>query len=56
VAGSIHPGQQNAIEYLIAENRVLRKQLGGQRICLTDAQRCMLAVRAKVLGRTGLLS
>ena len=32
VAGWIRRGQQNAIEYLIAENRVLREQLGGQRL------------------------
>ena len=29
VAGWIHPGQQNAIEYLMAENRVLREQLSA---------------------------
>jgi hypothetical protein len=31
VAGWIHRGQQNVIEYLVAENRVLREQLGGRR-------------------------
>ncbi len=54
VAGWIHRGQQNVIEYLVAENRVLREQLGGRRLRLTDDQRRRLAVRAKVLGRSGL--
>jgi transposase InsO family protein len=54
VAGWIHRGQQNVIEYLVAENRVLREQLGGGRLRLTDDQRRRLAVRAKALGRSGL--
>src|SRR5450631_2113840 len=54
VAGWIHPGQQNAIEYLMAENRVLREQISGRRLRLTDDQRRTLAVRAKTVGRAGL--
>jgi putative transposase len=54
VAGWIHPGQQNAIEYLMAENRVPREQLSGRRLRLTDDQRRTLAVRAKTVGRAGL--
>jgi len=54
VAGWIHRGQQDVIEYLLTENRVLREQLGGRRLRLTDDQRRRLAVRAKALGRAGL--
>lgn len=54
VAGFIHRGQQDVIEYLREENRVLREQLGGRRLRLTDDQRRRLAVRAKALGRTAL--
>jgi hypothetical protein len=32
VAGWIHRGQQHVMEYLVAENRVLRKQFGGRRL------------------------
>ena len=55
VAGWIHRGQQNAIDYLMAENRVLREQLSGRRLRLTDEQRRTLAVRGKTVGRAGLL-
>ncbi len=54
VAGWIHRGQQNVIDYLLAENRVLREQRGGGRLRLTDDLRRRLAVRAKALGRSGL--
>lgn len=54
VASWLSRGQQNAIEYLLEENRVLRQQLRGRRLRLTDAQRRRLAVRAKVLGRSAL--
>src|SRR4051794_40625307 len=43
--------QQQAIEYLREENRVLREQLGGRRLRLTNDQRRRLAARAKGLGR-----
>ena len=36
------------------ENRVLKEQLGGQRLLFTDEQRIRLAVKAKVLGRRAL--
>ncbi len=39
------------IEYLNAENRVLREQLGGRRLRLTNDQRRRLAVKGKALGR-----
>ena len=51
LAGWINRHQQEAIEYLKAENRVLREQLGSQRILLNDDQRKRLAVKGKLLGR-----
>jgi putative transposase len=43
--------QQQTIEYLREENRVLREQLGDRRLRFNDDQRRRLAVRAKELGR-----
>ena len=40
-----------AIEYLRAENRVLREQLGKRRLLLTDDQRRFLAEKGKAAGR-----
>ncbi len=54
LAGWVNRGQQDVIEYLHAENRVLREQLGARRLRLTDAQRCRLAAKAKKIGRRGL--
>ena len=54
LAGWIHRGQQQVVEYLIEENRVLREQLGKKRLSLNNDQRRILAVRAKALGRSGL--
>lgn len=51
MAGWVNRGQQQVIDYLVEENRVLRQQLGGRRLQLTDSQRRRLAVRAEVLGR-----
>src|SRR4029450_5264996 len=51
VAGWMNEQQQQAIEYLREENKVLREQLGGRRLRLTDDQRRRLALRAKGLGR-----
>ena len=51
LAGWMNQRQQNAIEYLREENRVLREQLGERRLRFTDDQRRRLAVRAKGLGR-----
>src|SRR6478752_8391649 len=51
LAGWMNQRQQNAIEYLRAENRVLREQLGERRLRFTNDQRRRLAVRAKGLGR-----
>ena len=41
--------QQDVIDYLQEENRILREQLGRERLRFTDDQR-RLAVRAKKLG------
>ena len=46
--------QRTVIEYLVAENTVLREQLGSKRIRYTDAQRRRLAIAAKKLGRKAL--
>ncbi len=54
VAGWINRSQQDSIEYLQTENRVLRDHLGQQRLRFTDPQRRRLAVRAKKLGRAQL--
>ena len=43
--------QLQVIDYLREENRVLREQLGDQRLRLNDHQRRRLAAKAKVLGR-----
>jgi transposase InsO family protein len=51
LAGWMNQRQQNVIEYLREENRVLREQLGDRRLRFTDDQRRRLAVRAKGLGR-----
>ena len=55
VAGWVNRGQQQVIEYLVDENRVLHEQLAGRRLRLTDGQRRRLAVRAKALGRKALM-
>ena len=47
----INQRQQNVIEYLREENRVLREQRGERRLRFTDDQPRRLAVRAKGLGR-----
>ena len=50
LAGWLNQQQQDAIEYLQEENRVLREQLSGKRLRFSDDQRRRLAVRAKRLG------
>src|ERR1700745_1456760 len=54
LAGWMSQRQQDALEYLRGENRVLREQLGNRRIRFTDAQRVRLAERAKGIGRKAL--
>ena len=54
LAGWINEHQQAAIEYLREENRVLKEQMGGKRLRLTDDQRRRLAAKGKKLGRRAL--
>src|SRR5438128_4632861 len=54
VAGWIQRHQQQVIAYLQEENRVLKAQLGPQRLRLTDTERRHLAALAYPLGRTRL--
>jgi putative transposase len=51
LAGWLNQQQQDIIDYLQEENRVLREQLGDRRLRLNDDQRRRLAVKAKKLGR-----
>jgi hypothetical protein len=43
------------IEFLQAENRLLKERLRGKRIRFTDAERALLARKAKAVGRKALL-
>ena len=54
VAGWLQRHQQQVIAYLLVENRVLKAQLGGRRLRLTDAERRCLAALAHPLDRTRL--
>jgi transposase InsO family protein len=54
VAGWLQRHQQQVIAYLLAENRVLKAQLGGRRLRLTDAERRRLAALAHPLDHTRL--
>ena len=55
VAGWVNRHQEDLIDYLREENRVLREQCGPRPLRLTDAQRRRLAVRGKRLGRRALM-
>jgi putative transposase len=46
--------EREMLAYLIEENRVLRRQVGGRRLRLTDDDRRRLAARAYRLGRRAL--
>jgi putative transposase len=54
VTGWLDRREREALAYLIEENRVLRRQIGGRRLQLTDDDRRRLAVRAYHLGRAAL--
>jgi putative transposase len=43
--------QQEVIDYLKEENRLLKQKLGDRKLHFTDAERRRLAARAKLLGR-----
>jgi len=51
IAGWMNRQQQEVIEHLKEENRVLREKLGHKRIILDDAQKRRLARAANKLGR-----
>jgi len=50
-SGWISRHQQDVIEYLVEENWVLKEQVKGRHLRLTDDQRRRLAAKAKRLGR-----
>jgi hypothetical protein len=50
IAGWMSRHQQDVIAYLVEENRVLREQIGNQRLKFNDDQRRRLAAKAKSLG------
>jgi hypothetical protein len=54
-AGWVHRHQLIVIEFLQAENRLLKDRLSGKRIRFTDAERALLARKAKAVGRKALL-
>ena len=50
LAGWINRRQQEAIEYLREENKILREKLGPKRILLNDSQRRRLAILGEESG------
>jgi hypothetical protein len=55
VSGWVYRHQLIIIEFLQAENRLLKARLSGKRIRFTDAERAVLARKAKAVGRKALL-
>ena len=53
-SGWVNRHQQEVIAYLVEENRVLKAQMKGRRLRLTDEQRRRLAAKGKRLGRKAL--
>lgn len=51
LSGWLNRHQQAVIEYLQAENEILKRQLNGRRLRLTNDERRRLAVKGKALGR-----
>jgi transposase InsO family protein len=54
LTGWLDRRERASVAYLIEENRLLRRQLGGRRLRLTDDDRRRLATRAHRLGRATL--
>ena len=54
LTGWLDRREREALAYLIEENRLLRRQLGGRRLRLTEQDRRRLAVRAFRVGRRAL--
>jgi len=51
LAGWLNRHQQHVLDYLLEENRILKRQLRGRRLRLTETDRVRLAVRGVALGR-----
>ena len=51
VTGWLDRREREAVAYLMEENRILRRQLRGQRLQFTDHDRRRLAVRGHQVGR-----
>ena len=51
LAGLLNRRHTEVLEYLIEENRVLKEQLKGRRLRLSDDQRRRLAAKGKKIGR-----
>ena len=51
ISGFVNRHQAEVIAYLVEENQILKEQMKGRRVRLTDDQRRRLAAKAKVLGR-----
>ena len=54
-AGWVNRQQLIIIEFLQAENQLLKQRLRGKRLRFTDAERALLARKAKAVGRKALL-
>jgi transposase len=54
LTGWLDRREREVVAYLIEENRLLRRQLGGRRLRLTDDDRRRLAARAYRVGRAAL--
>jgi hypothetical protein len=54
VSGWVNRHQADLIAYLVKKNRVLKEQMKGRKLRLTDDQRRRLAAKAKLLGRRAL--
>ena len=55
VAGWVNRNQQDVIDYLREENRILREHVGDRRLRFTDSQRRRLATSARRLRRKTLV-
>ena len=55
VSGWVHRHQLRVIEFLQAENRLLKDKLKGRQLRFTDTERALLARKAKAVGRKALL-
>src|SRR3989442_12862361 len=49
--GWVNRHQQLVVEYLVEESRILKEQLKGRRVQVTDDQRRRLAAKGRRLGR-----